>query len=262
MAVVASGAYSLLGINADSVPTMQEAVRDYKQNVVEPLEKLSGNVEYTNAFKGSVVAETVRNYLEAVIAKLHAMLDYIDEFDRSLEQVRINYEGQAESISSTVASDADSVESREVQTTPGVKGYTPTGGPGGNSGSRDTGGDTGTNPGGGDTSTGSGDTGTDPGGGDTSTGSGDGPTGDGDTSGTQPSPDGDYDFNNNGIDTSRIAGSESEAMAGDFIPEDHIYDPSFESDGVTFHDGENGGIRIDNEGIPIGWTDVIGEQNP
>ena len=258
MAVVASGAYSLLGINADSVPTMQEAVRDYKQNVVEPLEKLSGNVEYTNAFKGSVVAETVRNYLEAVIAKLHAMLDYIDEFDRSLEQVRINYEGQAESISSTVASDADSIEGREVQTTPGVKGYTPTGGTGGgNTGSGDNGSGDNT-PGGDDTSTGGDDTTT---GGDDTTGGGDGSTGDGD-GGTQPSPDGDYDFNNNGIDTGRIAGSESEAMAGDFIPEDHIYDPSFESDGVTFHDGENGGIRIDNEGIPIGWTDVIGEQNP
>ena len=260
MAVVASGTYSLLGINADSVPTMQEAVRDYKQNVVEPLEKLSANVEYTNAFKGSVVAETVRNYLEAVIAKLLAMLEYIDEFDRSLEQVRVNYEGQAESISSTVASDADNVESREVQTTPGVKGYTPTGGPSGRSGgdgSGNTPGGDGTTPPGGDGSTPGGSDGT-PGGDDTTPSGDDTAGGDG----TQPSPDGDYDFNNNGIDTGRIAGTESEAMAGDFIPEDYIYDPSFESDGVTFHEGENGGIRIDNDGIPIGWTDVIEGNNP
>lgn len=244
MPVVASGTYTLLGINADHIDVMQEAVRDYKEKVEEPLQKLSANVEYTKAFKGSVIAETVRGYLDAVLAKLQAMIDYIDEFDASLTQVRINYEGQAEDIASTVAQDADNVEGRDIKTTPGVKGYTPQG-PGGNPGGGDQnpGGGDDRNPGGNDDQNPGGDDDQNPGGGD-------------------PAPDENYDFNDNGIDTGRIAGTESEAVAGDFIPEDQIYDPSFESDGVTFHEGENGGIRIDNDGVPIGWTDVIEGENP
>lgn len=244
MPVVASGTYTLLGINADHIDVMQEAVRDYKEKVEEPLQKLSANVEYAKAFKGSVIAETVKSYLDAVLAKLQAMIDYIDEFDASLIQVRINYEGQAEDISSTVAKDAEDVEGREIKTTTGVKDYTPTGpgpGPGPNPGPNPTpdpgpGPNPGPNPN------------PDP-----------GPTPD---PGPEPAPGGDYDFNDNGIDTGRIAGSESEAVAGDFIPEDQIYEPSFESDGVTFHEGENGGIRIDNDGVPIGWTDIVEGENP
>ena len=229
MPVVASGTYTLLGINADHIDVMQEAVRDYKEKVEEPLQKLSANVEYAKAFKGSVIAETVKSYLDAVLAKLQAM---------------INYEGQAEDISSTVAKDAEDVEGREIKTTTGVKDYTPTGpgpGPGPNPGPNPTpdpgpGPNPGPNPN------------PDP-----------GPTPD---PGPEPAPGGDYDFNDNGIDTGRIAGSESEAVAGDFIPEDQIYEPSFESDGVTFHEGENGGIRIDNDGVPIGWTDIVEGENP
>lgn len=260
MPVVASGTYTLLGINADHVEVMQEAIRDYKEKVEEPLQKLSGNVEYTNAFKGSVIAETVRGYLEAVLAKLQAMLDYIDEFDASLTQVKINYEGQAESISSTVAQDADNVEGRDIKTTPGVKGYTPQGPGGGNPGGGDPnpGGNDDQNPGGNDDQNPGGNDDQNPGGNDDQNPSGD----DDQNPGGDPAPDENYDFNDNGIDTGRIAGTESEAVAGDFIPEDHIYDPSFESDGVTFHEGENGGIRIDNDGVPIGWTDVIEDQNP
>ena len=256
MPVVASGTYTLLGINADHIEVMQEAVRDYKTQVEEPLQKLSANVEYTKAFKGSVIAETVRGYLDAVLAKLQAMIDYIDEFDASLTQVKINYEGQAEEISSTVAQDADNVEGRDIKTTPGVKGYTPTG----TSDKTGGGGDDDTKPSRDDDTTG-GDDDTKPGGDDDTTGGDDDTTGGGEDD-TTPSPDEDYDFNDNGIDTGRISDSESGALEGEFIPEDQIYEPSFDSDDVTFHEGENGGIRIDNGGTPIGWTDIVEGKNP
>ena len=55
---------------------------------------------------------------------MQKMTAYIDEFDRSLDQVAANYASQAESVSNTVATDADAVEGKEVQTTTGVAGYT------------------------------------------------------------------------------------------------------------------------------------------
>lgn len=124
MAVSASGTYSLLGINADSITTMQQAIRDYKQGVDEPLSQLSANVDYAAGFRGSSIAESLKTYLERVIAEMQKMTAYIDEFDRSLDQVAANYASQAESVSNTVATDADAVEGKEVQTTTGVAGYT------------------------------------------------------------------------------------------------------------------------------------------
>jgi len=123
MAISASGTYSLLGINADSITTMQEAIRAYKAGIDEPLSQLSANVDYAAGFKGSSIAESLQIYLTKVIEEMQKMTAYIDEFDRSLDQVAANYVSQGENVSNTVAADADAVEGREVQTTTGVSGF-------------------------------------------------------------------------------------------------------------------------------------------
>lgn len=123
MAVVQNGTYNLLGINANDIPTMQQAIRDYKAGIDDPLSQLSADVEYANGFKGSSIAESLKTYLETVIAKIQAMTAFIDDFDNSLTQVAANYEEQAGSIAGTVAADAENVEGKEVQTTTGVSGY-------------------------------------------------------------------------------------------------------------------------------------------
>lgn len=134
MAISASGAYSLLGINADSISTMQEAIRTYKANIDDPLSQLSAIVDYAAGFKGSSIADSLKTYLERVIAEMQKMTAYIDEFDRSLDTVAANYASQAESVSSTVATDADAVEGKEVQTTTGVAGFGGAAGGGGAAG--------------------------------------------------------------------------------------------------------------------------------
>ena len=121
MAVSASGAYSLLGINANHIETMQEASRTYKAGIDEPLSQLSANVDYAAGFKGSSIAESLRTYLEKVIAEMQKMTAYIDEFDQSLVTVSANYFNQDRAVSSMVSTDTDAVEGREVQTTTGVQ---------------------------------------------------------------------------------------------------------------------------------------------
>lgn len=121
MAVSASGAYSLLGINANHIETMQEAIRTYKAGIDEPLSQLSANVDYAAGFKGSSIAESLRAYLEKVIAEMQKMTAYIDEFDQSLVTVSANYFNQDRAVSSMVSTDTDAVEGKEVQTTTGVQ---------------------------------------------------------------------------------------------------------------------------------------------
>jgi len=121
MAISASGSYELLGINADSIATMQTAISDYKDGIDEPLSQLSADVEYAEGFKGSSIADNLKSYIEKVIGEMQKMTAYIDDFKASLDQVAENYAAQAEAVSNTVLTDMEAVEGKEVQTTTGVK---------------------------------------------------------------------------------------------------------------------------------------------
>jgi len=121
MAISASGSYELLGINADSIATMQTAISDYKDGIDEPLSQLSADVEYAEGFKGSSIADNLKSYIEKVIGEMQKMTAYIDDFKASLDQVAANYAAQAEAVSNTVLTDMEAVEGKEVQTTTGVK---------------------------------------------------------------------------------------------------------------------------------------------
>ena len=62
--------------------------------------------------------------------------------------------------------------------------------------------------------------------------------------------------NSNGVDTSRIAATEQDAINGNFIPEDQVYVDYFNAEGVTVRESENGGYIISRDGVDIGWTDA------
>ena len=123
MAINASGSYSMLGINESHIGSMQEAIRQYKAGVDDPLSQLSTNVDYAAGFKGSSIAESMKTYLDRVIEEMKKMTAFIDNFDQSLGQVAANCAGQAEAVSTTVSTDAENVEGRDVKTTTGVSGF-------------------------------------------------------------------------------------------------------------------------------------------
>lgn len=262
----------LMGISQEGVGQIQSEIRNYKEGIIVPLNEIAEKAEYASAFKGSNIAENMRLYLEAVIGKITNMLNYIDEFDSSLNVIAMNYETQASSVSTDVTAAAASVVGTEVYTTTGVKGYVdghrgPAAYPGvtigidvpANEGSVPT-------------------PNLEP------IDSVDGPhlesiesvspagpaAGDPTAGAFNPNmnvseqqanaafntPTG--NFNNNGIDTSRIANSEYNAANDIFISQDKVYTPSFESPGVTFaNTGTDGVTRIDNNGVPIGYTDTV-----
>lgn len=269
----------LMGISQEGVGQIQSEIRNYKEGIIVPLNEIAEKAEYASAFKGSNIAENMRLYLEAVIGKITNMLNYIDEFDSSLNIIAMNYETQASSVSTDVTAAAASVVGTEVYTTTGVKGYVdghrgPAAYPGVTIGI--------------DVPANEGVT-TPPN--LESINSVDGPrlepissaggprlesiesvrpagpaAGDPTSGGFNPNPDQNNtafntptgNFNNNGIDTSRIANSEYNAANDVFISPDKVYTPSFESPGVTFTNTATDGVtRIDNNGVPIGFTDTI-----
>jgi len=265
----------LMGISQEGVGQIQSEIRNYKEGIIVPLNEIAEKAEYASAFKGSNIAENMRLYLEAVIGKITNMLNYIDEFDSSLNVIAMNYETQASSVSTDVTAAAASVVGTEIYTTTGVKGYVdshrgPAAYPGVTIGidvpANDSASINDVTPNLEEIKT------------------VDGPvlqdiksvTADGVVSADanlnpnmnikeqqieapfNPINQSTGNFNNNGIDTSRIANSEYNAANDIFISQDKVYSPSFESPGVTFtNTGTDGVTRIDNNGVPIGFTDTI-----
>ena len=215
-----------MGISQEGVGQIQSEIRNYKEGIIVPLNAIAEKAEYASAFKGSNIAENMRLYLEAVIGKITNMLNYIDEFDSSLNVIAMNYETQASSVSTDVTAAAASVVGAEVYTTTGVKGYV--------DGHR--------GPAAGDPTAGAFNPNMN--------------VSEQQANAGFNTPTG--NFNNNGIDTSRIANSEYNAANDIFISQDKVYTPSFESPGVTFaNTGTDGVTRIDNNGVPIGYTDTV-----
>lgn len=110
----------LIGIDREGIPEIQEKLTNYKEGIDEPLLRLSGNLEYANAFRGSSIADTMKGYIDAIIAEIQKMTAVIDDFNNSLNIVSMNYEREASQISGTVGSDAGNVEGVAVTTHHGV----------------------------------------------------------------------------------------------------------------------------------------------
>ena len=236
----------LIGIDREGIPEIQERLASYKEGIDEPLNALSGNLEYANAFRGSTIAETMKEFVQAVIDEIKKMTLVIEDFNNSLNIVSMNYQREAASISGQVGSDAGNVEGIAVTTTHGVQDYSGTSGPGGGGG-----GITDPRPRKDDDHK--------------EVTLDDNPTPD-DTPDNPGNPDNPnlpegFEDNGNGIDNGRIATTEQDAVNGDFIPEDQIYTDVFEGDNVSVTEGDNGGYMVSDGDIPIGWTDTYAGKN-
>lgn len=110
----------LIGIDREGIPDVQEKLTNYREGIDEPLAALSGDLEYLNAFRGSSIADTMKGYVDAIIAEIQKMTTVIDEFNDSLNIVSQNYEREAAMISGTVNADAGNVEGVAVKTGHGV----------------------------------------------------------------------------------------------------------------------------------------------
>lgn len=235
----------LIGIDREGIPDIQERLTEYREGIDEPLNALSAKLEYADAFRGSTIAETMKEFVQAVIDEIKKMTIVIDDFNNSLNIVSMNYQMEADRISGQVGIDSSNVEGLEVKTGHGVKDFSGS--------SSDGGGGTPITDNPGPRTPTPKEVTLDDGGGNKPTPPDGNPTG----TDTNPSnlPEG-FEDNGNGIDNSRIAGTEQDAVNGNFIPEDQIYTDSFESDNVTVTEGENGGYKVSNDGTDIGWTDA------
>lgn len=112
--------YDFMGLDSTGIPEIQAALEAYKEGIDSPLSELASQVDYAAAFRGSTIADTMRSYIEAVIAELQKMTGYLDEFNNSLLKVQENYEAQVAAISGNIMADADNIEGIAVTTTHGV----------------------------------------------------------------------------------------------------------------------------------------------
>lgn len=79
--------YSVVGINANQVGTMREAIRNYVTGIQTEISKIQTDLDANGAFKGEEVQSAVRAYLTTVEDYAKALTSYLLTFSDKLKDV-------------------------------------------------------------------------------------------------------------------------------------------------------------------------------
>lgn len=112
--------YSIVGINANNIPVMQEEIKRYIANVNSKLENMNAFANPTEAFQGEEIGNAIKHYLNAIKEACSAMVSQMNNFNNQLEEVKAAYLGNDQSSSSTVQGSTTTVNGA-FQTAMGTK---------------------------------------------------------------------------------------------------------------------------------------------
>ena len=102
--------YDVVGINAEHVPAMQEAIRTYVNNLKEHLKGVNEKADTAQAFSGEY-ATGVKNFVTAVTVACGAVISMLLAFNDQLEEVKQAYAKKDEKVKSDLDSQAGELES-------------------------------------------------------------------------------------------------------------------------------------------------------
>lgn len=101
---------TVVGINAQQIPAMKEAIRGYVNGIQSALGELV-NYNPEVAFKGEHVAE-LRKYIDAMINVCNAIVSNMLAFNDELSKVYAAYQAKEQASASAISSDASSRSSQ------------------------------------------------------------------------------------------------------------------------------------------------------
>ncbi|MGE5456622.1 MAG: hypothetical protein ACM3O4_05950 [Ignavibacteriales bacterium] len=101
---------SVIGINANEIPNMRSAIREYVKNLEAHLEKVVTDADTSGAFKGEY-ASAVTVYVSAIAEACKCVTSQLLAFSDQLKEVSDAYQAQdremSQRIKDTAASTAD-----------------------------------------------------------------------------------------------------------------------------------------------------------
>ncbi len=107
----ASG-YSVVGISADKIPTMRDAIRDYVNSIRNHLDGIEPLADANNAFKGDDIQKAVKSYVEKVKEYCQNLtsdlLAFSDKLQDALDAWESSQRSMAQGVDSAATFDAGS----------------------------------------------------------------------------------------------------------------------------------------------------------
>lgn len=99
---------SVVGINANQIPNMSQAIDTYINDVKAVLAKLNSDVSTSEAFKGDY-ATAVKKYVAAVEQVCNTVVGEMASFKTKLEEIKTAYATKDKDIGSTIESSSSSL---------------------------------------------------------------------------------------------------------------------------------------------------------
>lgn len=112
--------YDVVGINAEKVPDMQKAIREYVANLDKHLAEVNQNADTAQAFSGKY-ATGVKKFVAGVTAACGAVISMLLAFNDQLEEVKAAYEKKDETVNSDLEKQTGELESNFKRYTEGSK---------------------------------------------------------------------------------------------------------------------------------------------
>lgn len=100
---------SLVGINVNEVPHMQEAIKTYVNNIQDALNAVNTNTDETakSAFANEEMRATLSTFVAAVMEACQAYTSQLLKFHTMLGNVKSQYEQQQKDINDTLTNASD-----------------------------------------------------------------------------------------------------------------------------------------------------------
>ncbi len=110
------GDYSVVGINANKIPAMRDAIRQYVDNVTSNIDAIDPLAGADGAFKSDEVQAAVKKYIEGVRKAWSVYVSGLLAFSDKLQYVYEAYQTNINRVASNYDNMASAVDSKEKYT--------------------------------------------------------------------------------------------------------------------------------------------------
>lgn len=94
--------YSIVGINANKIPEMREAIRNYVSGIQKHLDGFQASADSSKAFKSEVVTSSVQKYMDTVKEYCQNLTSQLIAFSDKLKDVETEWLKATQNMSQSV----------------------------------------------------------------------------------------------------------------------------------------------------------------
>ena len=114
----AGNTYSIVGMNADKIPTVTQAIEGYVERISKKIGEVNALANADNAFKGGEIQKNVQDYVGKVKEYAGNLVSQLKAFEDELDAAYTAWNSKVSSFGNTVQNDTQTFQTGETYTRP------------------------------------------------------------------------------------------------------------------------------------------------